>query len=96
MAMSSKFKTIQPHLEIIPNRYELARAVMLRTRQLIEGSPIKKGVDHSLRPTYRSPFSNSTAPKIALDEIRIGAVTIERINKYPKPLEGNADIVFQA
>jgi hypothetical protein len=81
MPMSSKNHTIDAHLQVIPNKYELARVAMLRTRQLISGTGprIDKRVDPELKPNRRQTLPNSRAPKVALDEILLGSVKFRRI-----------------
>lgn len=95
MAISSVHHTIEAHLKTIPNRYDLARVVMLRTRQLIGGAEIKKGVDPTLLPKRHQPSSNSRAPKIALDEILLGEVKFIRREPVEKS-EPTNDIVFSS
>jgi len=80
-------KTIEKHLQIIPNRYELARVTCLRTRELLAGSPIGPNVDPALLDEYRGmPLPYSRAYKVALDEILKGDVKIQRpdVRNMPK------------
>lgn len=95
MAISSTYDTIEPHLKAIPNKFELARVVMLRTRQLIDGAKIKKGVDPTLRPRKRRALPNSRAPKVALDEILLGEIKFERTKPTEKPIV-ISDVVFSS
>lgn len=85
--MSSKNHTIAPHLAVIPNKYELARVVMLRTRQLINGTGprVNSKIDPALKPRKRQALPNSRAPKVALDEILLGSVKHKRIEGSSKP-----------
>ena len=92
---NSKLHTIEAHEKIIPNRFELARLIMLRTRALISGSPIKPGVDPVLLPRRHDPLPNSRAPKIALDEVLNGSTTFIRPSVEEVKAEiSESDIVF--
>lgn len=96
MAMSSKNHTIAPHLNVIPNKFELARVVMLRTRQLIGGYRMDKRVDKALKPARGQELPNSRAPKVALDEILLGSIKHTRNGIKSVDHLLDTDIVFTA
>jgi DNA-directed RNA polymerase omega subunit len=73
--LNSKVATIQEHQEIVGSRFELAQIIMRRTKQLMNGSPIKQGVGvvgSEFNPKHRQEIPIHRYPKIALEELRTG------------------------
>ena len=79
--LTNKILTIQEHQEKIGSRFLLAQLVMARTRQLIKGAPISKGmgtVGSEFNPKRRGEIPNHRFPKIALEELRTNRLHWER------------------
>jgi len=70
--LTSKISTIQEHLEITGNRFELAQVIMRRTKELMAGAPIKKGVQTEFKSNRHQAIPNQQFIKVALEELRTG------------------------
>jgi DNA-directed RNA polymerase subunit K/omega len=75
--------TIQEHLEVVGNKYDLTRLVMLRTKQLIERASVKPGISEEFKPKrhMHGKVTKQDAMKVALEEIRLGLIPWQR-NKF--------------
>ena len=100
MALSQQAETIEQHLEIVGNKFELAQIIMHRTRQLMKGDAIKginiAKVGSEFNPHKRGEIPPHRFPKIALEELRQGKFAWKRIEKEKieiNEIDGN-QIVF--
>lgn len=83
--LSKNAKTIQQHQEIVGSRFQLAQIIMHRTRQLMNGAPIRKGVGNvgtEFNPNKRSEIPPHRFLKIALEELRQGKLHYKRISVH--------------
>lgn len=78
--VTEKLHTIQEHLEVVGNKYDLARLVMLRTKQLIERASVKPGISQEFKPKrhMHGKVTKQDAMKTALEEIRLGLIPWRR------------------
>jgi DNA-directed RNA polymerase subunit K/omega len=82
--ISSKLHTIQQHEELIGSRFQIAHLVMLRTKQLMNGAPISKGMPEEFTCQKYADIPNHRYPKVALEELRLGKLKWKRGNA-PEP-----------
>jgi DNA-directed RNA polymerase omega subunit len=88
--LTKTLATIQQHQELVGSRFELAQIIMRRTKQLMNGAPIKDGVNlgqlgSELNPKHRKEIPTHKYPKIALEELRSGKLKWHRDNKTQLP-----------
>jgi len=79
--LSKDANTIQQHQEIVGSRFQLAQVIMHRTRQLMNGAPIRKGVGNvgsEFNPFKRIEIPPHRFAKIALEELRQGKLHYKR------------------
>jgi DNA-directed RNA polymerase omega subunit len=98
--LSRNAHTIQEHQEIVGSRFQLVQIIRHRTRQLMNGAPIRKGigaVGSEFNPDKRSEIPNHRFPKIALEELRQGKLQWRRVSSQTPeemPLIEDNPIVF--
>lgn len=73
--LTSQIHTIHEHEKIIPNRFEMAHVIIKRTRELIDGAPIKLDKTSELYPRRGNTAASHNAAKIALEELRTNKLT---------------------
>jgi len=95
--LTNKINTIEEHLNITSgNRFQLAHLVMKRTNQLIKGAKPSRNLPPELNPRRSGEIPNESFPKVALEELRSGAIRwSHKSDIFPTaPIEGGDSITF--
>lgn len=87
MTLSKAANTIEQHHALVGSRFQLAQLVMMRTKQLMAGSRIKKGLGTEFDSKRRGEMPNQRFAKVALEEIRTGKLTWKRNEKQKESVE---------
>lgn len=73
--------TIQEHQEIVGNRFQLSQIIMRRTKELIDGAPISKGLSAEFTPRRRGEIPNQSFAKVAMEELRTGKLHWKNVQR---------------
>jgi DNA-directed RNA polymerase subunit K/omega len=78
-------QTIEQHEKLVGNRFTLTHLIIKRTRELMNGAPISKGIAKKFN--VRGEIPNHLMAKIALEELRNGKLHwTQPSNTKPEPL----------
>ena len=73
--LTKKVATIEEHHTIVGGRYKLAQIIMRRSRELINGAPIKAGLPAEFKIKRTQKVPSHRIVKTALEELRLNKLT---------------------